>query len=214
MRIILDNLPLYFEGIRTTVVLSVVSYALAFVVGVIVAACRVSPVPPLRLVGTTFVEVLRNIPLTVWMLVFFFGFPIIGIRLDRFPSAVVVLGLYHAAFVGEAVRSGVNSVAAGQAEAARAIGLTFPQVLLTIVLPQALRTVVAPLGSIWIALVKNSSVASLIFVTELSERADQLNNEVAQPLAVFAGAAVAYLLITYPSGIAAGALERRLAVRR
>lgn len=197
-----------------TVELTLLSWVLAFVVGLVVAGARVSPVPPLRAAGTFYVETVRNTPLTVSMVLFYFGLPKVGVAYSAFWTAVLVLGAYTGAFVAETVRAGINSVAQGQAEAARALGLTFPQVLRIVVLPQALRTVVAPLGSLFIALIKNSSVAAAISVIELTEVADRLNNETARAIPVFLGAAAAYLVLTLPSGFAVGALERRFAIRR
>lgn len=195
--------------------LTLLSFAFALLLGTIVAACRVSPVPPLRVAGATWVELFRNTPLTLMMLLFFFGFTKIGIGpFEPFPSAVIVLSVYTSAFVAETVRSGINTVAGGQGEAARAIGLTFAQTMRLVVLPQAFRTVVAPLGSLFIALTKNSSIASVISVGEISKLADNLNTDTARPLQVFAGAAVAYLLLTLPSGFLVGAVERRLAFKR
>ena len=195
--------------------LTLLSFAFALVLGTIVAACRVSPVPPLRVFGATWVELLRNTPLTLMMLLFFFGFTKIGIGpFDPFPSAVIVLSGYTSAFVAETVRSGINTVAGGQGEAARAIGLTFTQSMRLVVLPQAFRTVVAPLGSLFIALTKNTSIASVIAVGELSKLAENLNTDTAKPLQVFAGAAVGYLILTLPSGYVVGMLERRLAFKR
>ncbi len=214
MGLVLDNLSLYGEGMRTTVLLTVLSFAAAFVIGVVLAGFRVSPVAPLRAVGTTYVEIIRNTPLPVLFVLFFFGFPKIGIRYSTFASAVIVLSAYTGAFVGETVRSGINTVAAGQGEAARALGLTFPQVLWLIVLPQALRSVVGPLGNLFIALTKNSSVAVLISTVELTGVAERLNAASARPVAAFVGAGVAYLLLTIPAGLAFGALERRVAIKR
>ena len=194
--------------------LTLLAWTMAFAVGLVVAAFRVSPVPPLRAAGTFYVETVRNTPLTVSMILFYFGLPKVGITYSAFWTAVIVLGAYTGSFVAETVRAGINSVAQGQAEAARALGLTFPQVLGIVVLPQALRTVVAPLGSLFIALIKNSSVAAAISVIELTEVADRLNNETARAIPVFLGAAAAYLLLTLPSGFAVGALERRLAIKR
>jgi glutamate transport system permease protein len=199
---------------RTTVGLTLLSFAVAFVVGTLVAAWRVGPVAPLRLVGTLWVDVFRNTPLAVLFVLFFFGFTKVGVSYSRFTSAVIVLAVYTSAFVAETVRSGINAVSRGQAEAARAIGLTFPQTLGLVVLPQALRTVVAPLGNVFIALTKNSSIASVIAVAEITRVADNLNTETAQPIPVFLGAAAAYLLLTLPSGFLVGAIERRVAVKR
>jgi glutamate transport system permease protein len=212
--LVLDNLSQYGEGLRTTVALTLLSFAAAFVIGIVIAAFRVSPVPPLRAVGTFYVETVRNTPLAVLLTLFVFGFPKIGITYSYFTSAVIVLSAYTGAFISETVRSGINTVAAGQAEAARSIGLTFPQTLWLVVLPQALRTVVAPLGNLFIALTKNSSVASIISVFELTKIADELSTNSARPIPAFVGAGIAYLLLTLPSGFVFGALERKVAIKR
>jgi glutamate transport system permease protein len=190
------------------------SWLLAFVVGVLVAAFRVSPVRPLQWAAATYTELLRNCPLTVLFVLFFFGLPEAGVVYPRFTSAVIVLGAYTSAFVAEVVRSGINTVAVGQAEAARAIGLTFPQTLTSVILPQALRTVVAPLGNLFIALIKNSSIAYTISVIELTGTAQRLAIASAEFFPTFIAAAVGYLLLTLPSGWAIGWIERRVAVRR
>jgi glutamate transport system permease protein len=195
--------------------LTLLSYAFALLLGTIVAGCRVSPVLPLRFVGTLWVETFRNTPLLLLMLLFFFGFTKVGIGpFDPFPSAVVVLSVYTSAFVAETVRAGINTVASGQGEAARSLGLTFGQTLGMVVLPQAFRTVVAPLGSVFIALTKNSSIASAIAVHELSKRANDLLTFEPHPIPIFLGAAVAYLLLTLPSGFVVGVIERRVAIKR
>jgi glutamate transport system permease protein len=212
--VVLDHLGQYGEGMRTTVSLTLLSFAVAFAIGLVVAGFRVSPVPPLRAAGALYVETFRNIPLAVLFVLFFFGLPKAGVRFDPFPSAVVVLSVYTGAFLAETIRSGINTVAVGQAEAARAIGLTFPQTLRIVILPQALRAVVAPVGNIFIALVKNSSIAFTISVVELTGVADRLNTETARPVQVFLGAAIGYLILTIPAGIGFGALERRVAIKR
>ncbi len=214
MDVVLDNLDLFLAATRTTVSLTLLSFAAAFVIGAVVVSFRVSPVPPLRAVGAFYVGTVRNTPLAVLMIGFLFGGGDIGVQYSVFTTAVIVLSAYTGSFVAETIRSGVNTVARGQAEAARALGLTFPQVLRIVVLPQALRTVVAPLGSIFIALIKNSALAALISVQELGDTTEQLITETAQPIPVFLGAAVAYLLLTIPSGFAVGRLERRVAIKR
>jgi glutamate transport system permease protein len=212
--VVTHNLSLYGEGLWMTFVLTVSSFAVAFVVGVVIAAFRVSPVPPLRAAGAFYVETIRNTPLPVLFLLFFFGFPKIGIRYSTFTSAIIVFAAYTGAFIAETVRSGINTVAGGQAEAGRALGLTFPQVLWLIVLPQALRSVVAPLGNLFIALAKNSSVASVFSIVELTHVADSLAESTARPLPAFIGAGIGYLLLTLPAGFAFGALERKVAIKR
>ncbi len=157
---------------------------------------------------------MRNCPLTVLFFLFWFGLPNAGVQFPRFVSAVIVLAVYTGAFVAESIRAGINTVAAGQAEAARSLGLTFVQVLGQIVLPQALRSVVAPLGNVFIALIKNSSIAYTISVVELTGQAQTLAVRTTEVFPVFAAAAAGYLVLTLPSGFAVGWLERRLAIKR
>jgi glutamate transport system permease protein len=214
MEVLLDNLDSLALGLRNTVALALASYAGALVIGMIVASFRVSPVLPLRAAGTTYVEIIRNIPPLVLMFVFYFGLPNIGIVYPEFTSAVIVLSIYTAAFVGEAIRAGVNTVARGQAEAARAIGLTFVQTLNLVVMPQALRSVVPPLGNLFIALTKNTSLASVISVFELTFVSKRLITDSAQPISVFFGTALAYLLLTLPAGWVVGRIEKRTAIKR
>ena len=169
---------------------------------------------PLRAAGACYVELVRNCPLTVLFALFFFGLPEAGVIQPRFTSAVIVLGVYTGAFVAEVVRAGVNTVAAGQAEAARSLGLTFLQVLGHVVLPQAVRTVVQPLGNLFVALIRNTSIAYTISVIELTGTAQRLAVESAEFFPTFLAAAFAYLALTLPSAWLINAIDRRVAVRR
>ena len=215
MDAILDNLDAYRQGFVTTLELTVLASALALVLGTLLAAMRVSPVPTLRAAGTAYVEVVRNTPLTVVFFFVVFVLPELDIGLSFFVFAVIAVTVYHAAFFCEAVRSGINAVAVGQAEAARSIGLTFVQSLRLVVLPQAFRTVIPPLINVFIALTKNTSIAAAFGVVELTAVTTRLtaanSNAV---LAIFGGSAVCYLALTLPSGFLAGRLERRVAVAR
>ncbi len=199
---------------RVTVLLTLTSFTAALVIGLVVAACRVSPVPPLRAAAATYTEAARNTPLTVLMLLGAFGLPDLGLGLPLLPTAILALSLYTGAFIAEAVRSGINAVGVGQTEAARSLGLGFGQVLTLVVLPQALRTVVAPIANLFIALTKNSSVAYVISVTELTGTGRILGNQSARPVQALIGCALGYLLLTLPAGAAFGVLERRVAIRR
>jgi len=214
MDVVLDNFGGYVDATIITVELTLLSFAVAFVVGVLVAAFRVSPVPPLRTVATLWVETLRNTPVIVLMYLFFFGLTKVGVSYSPFVSAVIVLAAYTSTFVAETVRSGINSVSRGQAEAGRALGLTFPQLLVLVVLPQALRTVVAPLGSVFIALIKNSAIAGAFAVLDIFGFSKGLLNADAPPIATLVGAAVAYLVLALPAGWGVGFVERRVAIRR
>jgi glutamate transport system permease protein len=212
---ILDNLDAYREGFVTTLELSALSSVLALVLGTLLAAMRVSPVPTLRAAGATYVELVRNTPLTVVFFFVVFVLPQLDILLPYFTFAVIALTVYHAAFFCEAVRSGINAVGVGQAEAARSIGLTFGQSLRLVVLPQAFQTVIPPLINVVIALIKNSSIAAAFGVIELTATGTRLANANGDAvIAVLAGVAVCYLILTLPSGWLAGRVERRLAVAR
>ncbi|MEX5721765.1 amino acid ABC transporter permease [Geodermatophilus maliterrae] len=216
MQFLSDNADLLWSAFLTTLSLAVVSGVCALVLGTVLAAMRVSPVGPLRGLATFYVEVFRNTPLTV--VFFFLAFGIVQIDLQfpsRFVTAVAALSLYTAAFVCEALRSGINAVPPGQAEAARALGLTFGQSLRQVVLPQAFRTVVPPLGNVWIALAKNTSIAAGFAVTDLTAALQRLANANAdQLLAVFAAVVLGYLVITLPSAWLIRAIETRVAIVR
>jgi glutamate transport system permease protein len=212
---ILDNLDLYWQGFRTTLALAVLSTALALVLGTLLAAMRVSPVPTLRAAGTAYVQIVRNTPLTIVFFFVVFVLPELDIGLSFFVFAVIALTVYHAAFFCEAVRSGINAVAVGQAEAARSIGLAFTQSLRLVILPQAFRTVIPPLINVVIALIKNSSIAAAFAVTELTAVGGRLataNAGAVIPLLL--GVAACYLVLTLPSGWLAGVAERKVAIAR
>jgi glutamate transport system permease protein len=212
---VFDNLDAYRQGFVTTLELSVLSSVLALLLGTVLAAMRVSPVPTLRAAGATYVELVRNTPLTLVFFFVVFVLPQVDILLPFFVFAVMALTIYHAAFFCEAVRSGINSVGVGQAEAARSIGLTFTQSLRLIVLPQAFRTVIPPLINVVIALIKNSSIAAAFAVIELTATGTRLANANGDAvIPILAGVAVCYLVLTLPSGWLAGQLERRVAVLR
>jgi glutamate transport system permease protein len=211
----IDNFDLLRDAFLTTLSLSLLSGLLALVLGTVLAGMRVSPITQLRGLATFYVEVFRNTPLTVVFFFIIFGLPQIDFAVDFFTGAVLSVGLYTAAFVCEAVRSGINAVSPGQAEAARAIGLTFGHSLREIVLPQAFRTVVPPLGNVWIAMVKNTSIAAGFSVTELSSTLPRLVNADAGDLTlILIGVVAGYMLITLPSAFAIHRLERRVAILR
>ena len=215
MDAVFDNLDAYRQGFVTTLELSVLSSVLALLLGTVLAAMRVSPVPTLRAAGATYVELVRNTPLTLVFFFVVFVLPQVDILLPFFVFAVMALTIYHAAFFCEAVRSGINSGGVGQAEAARSIGLTFGQSLQLVVLPQAIRTVIPPLINVVIALIKNSSIAAAFAVIELTATGTRLANANGDAvIPILAGVAVCYLVLTLPSGWLAGQLERRVAVLR
>lgn len=217
MQALLNNFDLLWTGFLTTLGMSLAAAVFATMLGTVLAAFRVSPIPPLKAFGATYVQLVRNTPLTAVFFLVIFGLPSVDITFQNFTiAAIVALSIYTAAFVCEVVRSGINSVSTGQAEAARALGLTFGQSLRTVVLPQAFRSVVPPLGNLWIALVKNSAIAGGGFaVADLAQIGPSLaRDNPAEVLAIFGGIAIAYMVITVPSGIAVGIIERRTAILR
>ena len=216
MSVLFDNFPLLLRAFWTTLSYSAMAGVGALLLGTLLAALRVSPSAPLRGLGYVYVELLRNTPLTVVFFLMGFGLPQLDLALPNFYlSGLVALTLYTAAFVCEAIRSGINAVPPGQAEAARALGMSFTQVIGTVVLPQAVRTVIPPLGNVWIALVKNSSIASAFAVFELVAFLTRLSSQSAGVLVVVGiGVTLGYLIITLPSGYLVSYFERRLAVRR
>ncbi|QTE30614.1 amino acid ABC transporter permease [Pengzhenrongella sicca] len=216
MDVIVDNFPAYLAGFSMTLRLTVVSGVIALIWGLVLAALRVSPITPLRAFSTVYVELLRNTPLTLVFFFLVFVAPQFGLLAPLgFWTAVIALSAYTSAFVCEAVRSGINSVGLGQAEAARAIGLTFGQTLSMVILPQAVRTVIPPLINVFIALAKNTSVASGFATVELMAAGRRLGTQnPAEIIPVLIGVACFYLLITIPAGISAGVIERKVAFAR
>ena len=214
---VFDNIDLFVDGFLTSLKIILFALAGALPLGVLIAACRVSPIPPLRAFGTFWVTTFRNTPLTVVLFFCAFGLPELGINNSFFFFGVLGLVLYTSAFVAEAVRSGINSVPAGQAEAARSIGLNFTQGLRFVVLPQALRTVVPPLGSVLIAMMKNSAVVGAFGVGgDLWSTGQRLTSALGYatfPIFV-GGVAVGYLVITLTAGALLQVLERKVAIAR
>ncbi|MBL1085110.1 amino acid ABC transporter permease [Streptomyces actinomycinicus] len=215
MNVLLDHLADFREGFVGTVLLTLASGLLAMVLGVIIAGFRVSPVPPLRMFGTAWVTLFRNTPLTLLFLVAWFVVPVVfAPGLSPWMKALLALSFYTSAFVCEAVRSGINTVPMGQAEAARSLGMTFVQTLRLIVLPQATRTVVAPLSSIFIALTKNSAIAGAFSVTELFGWQKTMSDQGYAIAWIFLWVALGYLVITFSISGLFRLLERRLGVAR
>ena len=155
------------EGARITVVVTLASYAIALAIGMVLVVMHVSPAAPARWAANAYTQLFRNVPLLAVLFIMYFGLPSIGIETTSWGVGLIGLGMYTGAFAGETLRSGINSIPLGQAEAARSIGLTFGQSLQNVILPQAFRAVIPPLGSLLIALVKNSALVYAVGITEL-----------------------------------------------
>ncbi len=216
MEAVTGNLDLFWSGFLRSLGICLWGMVGALLLGTVMASFRVSPIPSLRWFGTAWVTLIRNCPLTVVLFFFAFGLPEIGINRSYYFFGVTALIVYTSAFVCEALRSGINAVPAGQAEASRAIGLTFAQSLREIILPQAFRTSVPPLGSVIIAMFKNSAVVGAFGIGgDLWALGRNLSSAQGfDALPVFTGVAIGYLCITIPAGVLLGVIERRVAIAR
>ncbi len=193
----------------------------SLILGTFVAILRVSPVRVLQLLGTWYVNIFRNTPLTLLMVLSVLGLTfIMGLSLSEdftdnaIRWAIVMLSVYHAAFVCEALRSGVNTVPAGQAEAARSVGLTFAQSMQHVILPQAFRGSIAPLGSTLIALIKNTTVAAVIGTADAAGLMQEIIENETGTFVVFLIFAIGFVILTLPVGLLFTSMSRRLAVKR
>ncbi|MFI9208322.1 amino acid ABC transporter permease [Streptomyces sp. NPDC053253] len=214
MDVLTDNFSLYAEGFFGTVELTVYSSVLALVLGFVMASFRVAPVGSFRVFGAVWVAVLRNTPLTLLFFAVMLGLPRFGLVLPFEVFAVLALGCYTSAFICEVLRSGINTVPRGQGEAARSLGMSFSQTLGAVVLPQAFRTVIPPIGSTLIALAKNSAIAGAFSVTELLGTYKTLSELGYNIVWTFVWIAVGYLIITLTISAIFHVLEKRWGVAR
>jgi His/Glu/Gln/Arg/opine family amino acid ABC transporter permease subunit len=214
--ILTENFDAFASGLWVTTRLVVASFVIALVLGTVVAALRVAPSAALQRLGAFYVEIFRNVPLLVLLFISFAGLRRAGIGIDAWTAGIASLGVYTSAYVAEALRSGVFAVSRGQVEASLSLGFTQVQTVRRIVLPQAFRTVIAPLGSITIAMIKNSAIvgASLLALPDLLKQARIVNSNTFQTSESFFWAAVGYLLLTATATAAFRMLEARYAVRR
>ncbi|SNR72957.1 amino acid ABC transporter permease [Actinomadura mexicana] len=219
-----DNFDEILQGFWATLRLAAAAAVLSLIIGTLLASFRVSPVPVLRAFGTGYVNIVRNTPLTLVLLMCSLGLnDILALKFSDNSSttyywwAVLGLSAYTGAFVCETLRSGINTVPLGQAEAARSIGLTFTQSLRMIILPQAFRAIIAPLGSVLIAMIKNTTVAAaasyaeVALVTKTIIDKPTFANGV---IPLFLGVSIGFLILTLPTGYFFGWLAKRMAVAR
>lgn len=215
MDILIDYWPLFRDGFLTTIELFLLAGVASLIFGVILAMLRVSPVPVFRATGTLYVTVVRNTPLTLVFLFFVFAYPYLDIiEMSFFTAAVVALTVYTSAFICEVVRSGINTVPLGQAEAARALGLTTGQSLSQIILPQALRSVVPPLVSMLIALLKNTTIAAGFSVAEAGRIRSILSDDGENQLVGLAWVAFGFIVLVMILTLVQRTLEKRWSVAR
>jgi glutamate transport system permease protein len=214
--VLTENFDAYASGFWVTVQIVAVSFVIAMVVGTLVAAFRVAPNKWLQRLGGLYVEAFRNVPLLVLLFIAFPGLRRAGVEISAFTAGVASLGLYTAAYVGEVLRSGVFSVSQGQIEASLSLGFSYPATLRRIVLPQAFRTVISPLGSLIIAMIKNSAIigGSILALDDLLKTGRIIASRTFEVVPAFVWAAAGYLILTGLATVAIRVLEDRYAVRR
>jgi His/Glu/Gln/Arg/opine family amino acid ABC transporter permease subunit len=201
--------PQLIEAAGNTLRMTVLAFILAVIVGLLLALAKLSPIAPLRWFASGYIEVLRGIPVLAVLFLIYFGLADFGIIFDAFPAAVVGLGLSGAAYMAEIFRAGIESIHRGQMEAALTVGLTPMAAMRWVILPQALRVVLPPLANFGIALLKDTSVASIISAPELMLRARDLASSSFLPLEVFLLAAAIYLVMSLPVAFLTRRLEAR-----
>jgi glutamate transport system permease protein len=215
LELLTDNFGALASGFSVTLRLVGASFALAIVVGTAVAALRIAPSAWLQRLGGVYVETFRNVPLLVLLIISYSGLRRAGLPIGAWTAGIASLGLYTAAYVAEVLRSGVFAVSRGQIEAALSLGFDYAETLRRIVLPQAFRTVISPLGSITIAMIKNSAiVGAALAIDDILKEARIIGSRTFETDAAFFWAAVGYLLLTVAATVGVRRLERRYAIRR
>lgn len=208
--ILTDYFSLYLEGFWGTVLSSVLALIGSFVLGAIIAVFRITPVKGLRWFGTGYVEFVRNIPLLLVVYVFYYGPSALGFTLDGFTAGTIGLAVYTSAFIAEAIRAGIMTVPKGQMEAARSSGLNYIKTMTNVILPQAIKLVIPPLGNQFINLIKNSSVLTIVAGFDLMYFADSISTETYRTFDTYIFVAVFYLVLTVPLSYGVRVWERRL----
>ncbi|MED4350781.1 amino acid ABC transporter permease [Schinkia azotoformans] len=208
--IVVNYFDMFMDGFIVTIMASIVALIASFILGAIIAVMRITPIAPLRWFGTTYTEFFRNIPLVIIAFFFYIGTPVLGIRFSGITAGTIALSIYTSSFIAEAIRSGILSVPKGQMEAARSSGLNYLQTMRLIILPQAIKIVIPPIGNQFVNLVKNSSILALIAGADLMYQADLISARTYIVFDVYIFVALFYLVLTVPLSMGVGYLEKRL----
>jgi polar amino acid transport system permease protein len=193
-----------------TLEMTLVAFVLATALGLAIALCRMSHRPLLSRAAHLYIEVVRGVPALTLLFLLYYGLPGVGIILNAFPAAVLGLGLNGAAYLAEVYRAGIEAVDKGQREAAQAIGMTFAQFMRWIILPQAARVALPSIGNYAVALLKDTSIASLISAPDLMLRARDLTSEYYMPMEIFVTVGVIYFCMAFPLSLGVRRLEFHL----
>ncbi|CAH0291760.1 MULTISPECIES: amino acid ABC transporter permease [Peribacillus] len=204
--ILTDNLDMYLLGFKNTIMSSLIALVASLILGVLIAIMRIAPIKPLNWLGTAYVEFIRNIPLLIITFFFF-----LGLKLSGLYAGTLALTIYTSSFIAEAIRAGILSVPKGQMEAARSSGLTYGQAMRLVILPQAVKIVIPPLGNQFINLVKNSSILAVVAGLDLMYHGDLISSRTFVVFDVYIFVAAFYLILTIPLSFGVGYLEKRLA---
>ncbi|AZV59631.1 amino acid ABC transporter permease [Peribacillus frigoritolerans] len=204
--ILTENLDMYLLGFKNTIMSSLIALVSSLILGVLIAIMRIAPIKPLNWLGTAYVEFIRNIPLLIITFFFF-----LGLKLSGLYAGTLALTIYTSSFIAEAIRAGILSVPKGQMEAARSSGLTYGQAMRLVILPQAVKIVIPPLGNQFINLVKNSSILAVVAGLDLMYHGDLISSRTFVVFDVYIFVAAFYLILTIPLSFGVGYLEKRLA---
>ena len=213
MNLVVNSFPLLLIGAGVTIQITVLSTAIGFVIGLVVGVARISHLRPLRLLAEVYVEFFRGTPLLVQIFLFYFALPVItGQRIDPFIAAISACGINSGADVAESFRAGIQSVDEGQMEAGRSLGMTWLQTMRYIIVPQAFKRVIPPLGNEFIAMLKDSSLVSVIGFEELTRRGQLIIAKTYGSFEIWMSVAVIYLVMTLTISRFVAYLERRCRV--
>lgn len=202
-------LPLLEGALLYTLPLTLISFTFGLILAVLTALARISTVKPLQIIARIYVSAIRGTPLLVQLFILFYGLPTLNIEIDPFPAAVIGFSLNVGAYASEVIRAAILSIPKGQWEAADTIGMSYTQALRRIILPQAARVSVPPLSNTFISLVKDTSLASLILVTEMFRRAQEIAARTYEFLLLYTEAALLYWIICFLLSLVQGRLENR-----
>jgi polar amino acid transport system permease protein len=206
-----ESLPLLLKGAVMTLEITVIAGAIGIVLGILIGIVRTFNIKWLNGLLTAYIEVLRGTPLYTQLLLIAFGIPqVTGINYNEFTAGLITIGVNSSAYVAEIIRSGIQSIDKGQSEAARSLGMSHGQAMVTVILPQAVRRVIPPLLNEMITLIKESSLVSTIAVVELNRTAQMISSRTYKPFPVFMTAALVYLAMTLTLSQVTGRLERRM----
>ncbi|WP_343803302.1 amino acid ABC transporter permease [Bacillus carboniphilus] len=203
-------LPLVKGALYYSVPLTLISFSIGLVIAVLTALARISKIKPLTWIASTYVSIIRGTPLLVQLFIIFYGLPSVGVTLDPFPSAIIAFSLNMGAYASEVIRAAILSIPKGQWEASYSMGMSYPQALRRVILPQASRVSIPPLSNSFISLVKDTSLASVILVAEMFRKAQEIAATTYEPLLLYTQAALIYWVVCFTLSIVQGMLERRL----